>query len=172
MFAVNCVVFIDNGVTGTIGVIASDGYKNFILTPVKKEQDYTKAKKNISRINVPVLYQILKELSDRYDKSIAVFLERPLINPKLFNASISASRSMEATVTILEALGIGYQFVDSKEWQKYELPKGTKGTAELKKASMDIGARKYPQFAGLIHKHKDADGILGAERFFREVNGL
>ena len=58
-------------------------------------------------------------------------------------------------------------YVDSKDWQKVLLPKGTKGSDELKKASLDIGNRLFPQFAD--NKHKDRDGILIAE-YGRRLN--
>jgi len=43
------------------------------------------------------------------------------------------------------------------------LPKGVQGAPELKKASMDIGLRLFPDQANVINKHKDADGLLIAE---------
>lgn len=164
----NNLMFIDNGVTGSIGVFG-DYAQDFLLTPVFKVQDYTKAKKNISRVDVAQLARLL----DTYKPSMVV-LERPLINPTRFSASISAARALEATITTLELQGYPYMFCDSKEWQREVLPKGIKGSAELKKASMDIGLRLFPQFSDLIKKHKDADGILGAcvfARKFRSAGG-
>jgi len=76
---------------------------------------------------------------------------------------MSAMRTLEAEVLILESLKIPYMYCDSKEWQKELLPFGTKSTPELKKASMDIGCRLFPEHEVLIKKHKDADGILIAE---------
>ena len=44
---------IDNGVTGSIGIVGRDlTYYNMVKTPVISGQDYTKAKKNISRVDV------------------------------------------------------------------------------------------------------------------------
>lgn len=163
-------IFFDNGVTGSIGAIGDDGQAYFILTPVKKEQNYTKKKDMVSRIDVLLLNGFLGLLQQRYEHLEAV-LERPMINSTMFKASISAARSMEATQIILESNLIGYSFCDSKEWQRKMLPEGVKGTPELKKASMDIGIRLYPQFADLIRKHKDADGILGARYFFSAHKG-
>ena len=56
---------------------------------------------------------------------------------------------------------ISYQLVDSKEWQGLMLPKGTKGSDDLKLASLSIGSRLFPQFSDQFKK--DADGILIAE---------
>ena len=74
---------------------------------------------------------------------------------------MTAMRCFEAELTALEMSGIRFMFIDSKEWQKELLPKGISGSEELKKASLDIGNRLFPQFKGV--KHKDRDGILIAE---------
>lgn len=153
-------MFIDNGVTGSIGIIRDDGSSGFMLTPSIKMQDYTKTKKNISRIDAPALMGIVME-----ENPSMVYMERPMINPTRFSATISAVRALEATITVLETLEVPYQFVDSKEWQKGLLPSsGKKGTdsSTLKQESHDIGIRLFPMHRELIHKHKDADGILGA----------
>lgn len=166
------VIFIDNGTTGSIGYY--DGTDaEFILTPAKKEQDYTKKKKEISRIDTGVLMRILREMASGHrDKGqLWVYMERPMINPTRFAASITAARAFEATLSVLEVMSLPRMFVDSKDWQKSILPSsGKKGTdsATLKKESMDIGMRMFPQFEELIRKHKDADGILGAYALYRK----
>jgi hypothetical protein len=148
---------IDNGTTGSIGVITDD-YYHFYQTPVKKEQDYTKKKKLINRIDVVELKQILFGLTPAF-----ALIERPFINPKMWNSSLSAIRAYEATISFLEANEIGYLPIDSKEWQRELLPQGVKGSAELKKASRDIGIRMFPRHKDLIEKQGDADGMLIAE---------
>lgn len=166
------VIFIDNGVTGSIGIIGKRT-KEFKLTPTVKMQDYTKAKKNVSRIDVPAFKDLLfHAFANRMgEEDVIAVLERPMINPARFSASISAARSMEATVAVLEALEIPYKFCDSKEWQKGVLPSsGKKGTdsATLKQESKDVGLRLFPEFRELISKHGDADGLLGARHFYNE----
>ena len=168
------VVFIDNGTTGSIGYY--DGLNaEFRMTPAKKEQDYTKAKKTISRIDGGLLYDILSEFSWLKDSErMMVVMERPLINPVRFSSSIVAARAFEATLVIVEHACLPFMFCDSKEWQRGLLPSsGKKGvdSATLKKESMDIGIRLFPQHRELILKHKDADGILGAYQFWRKLNG-
>ena len=148
---------IDNGVTGSIGVI-TDESSTLYRTPIKKGQDYTKKKKIISRIDVIGLASILRPL-----KGAFALIERPMLNPKMWTSSLSAIRAYEATITLLESFNIGYQPIDSKEWQRELLPKGVKGSTELKKASKDIGIRMFPQFRELIEKQGDADGMLIAE---------
>jgi hypothetical protein len=161
-------VGIDNGVTGSIGII--DLIKNetqFILTPVFAEQNYTKAKANISRIDTKKLTEILKPY---IGMKVHVSLERPLVNPGRFKSTVSALRALEATLVVIEDLGFSRAYIDSKEWQKVLLPSGLKGSDDLKKASEDIGCRLFPQHADLIKKHKDADGMLIAEYSRKQNN--
>ena len=149
---------IDNGVTGTIGIVGDEIEPKILHTPVKVEQDYTKAKNNITRLDCEAFMDILKA----YNASdIRVVCERPMINPTRWKASMSAIRCWEAQLIILEVLGLSHQFVDSKEWQKMLLPQGIKGSNEQKKASKDIGKRLFPMLSGF--KHSDFDGILIAE---------
>lgn len=161
---------IDNGVTGTLACRTESG-SNFVETPVVKEQSYTKAKQNISRINHLALKATLlawmEEAGASAQDCIAV-IERPMINPTKFKASISAARSLESTLCVLESLGIPRMYFDSRDWQKDLLPKGVKGAPELKKASLDIGLRLFPQHEKVIHKHGDADALLIAEQAHRK----
>jgi hypothetical protein len=153
---------IDNGVTGTIGCI----YNNkiwFFETPVKKEQNYTKAKANISRVEFRELRHIFRNIVRDCDpESVMCLVERPMVNPGRFKATVSALRALESVLIILEDLEIPIQYEDSKKWQKELLPTGST-KEQLKKDSVDIGCRLFPQHADVIKKHKDADGILIAE---------
>lgn len=161
----------DNGVTSEgIGVISSDPSCPPILykLPVKKELSYTKEAKNISRINFEDLCSIIEEVyNNTKDKSLLAGLERPMVNGARFNASLSAVRALEATLIVLEKYKIPYQYIDSKEWQKELLPKGLKGTDQLKQASLDIGKRLFPN----LKLKKDADGLLIAE-YLKRKNSL
>ena len=157
---------IDNGVTGTIGIIGSrrtddGGIKvvEFMNTPVVSRLKYTKTKANITRIDGKKLKRVLSGLIDPF-----VVMERPLVNPTKFNATTSALRAHEATLIVLEGLDIPHMFVDSKDWQKVMLPKGC-SDKELKFASRDIGSRLFPQ---LDYGKGDADGILITEWARRE----
>lgn len=153
---------IDNGVTGTIAIINEDGIvaKN---TPTIKQQNYTKKKGNVTRIDVVELTGIFSNnIVGNYQNSI-VLIERPMVNPTRFQATMSAIRALEATLGVLETLGLPYMYIDSKEWQKEFLPKGIKGAPELKKASLDIGVRLFPEYKEYIEEHGDADGLLIAE---------
>ena len=127
-------VGIDNGVTGTIAIL--DGDKSiFMETPVFETLGYQKSKvRHINRIDTVA-----------------------------FQASISAARAIEATLIVLEELGLGYEYLDSGAWQKALLPAGIKGAVNLKKASKDVGLRMFPMHADTIKKHGDADAILIAE---------
>ncbi len=166
------VVFIDNGSSGSIGIISDTSpTPTYILTPIKSEQDYTKKKKNISRLDHVTFMRLLSGFDPA---STIIFLERPLINSTMFNTSISASRVFESQLVIIEQLGFPHQIIDSKEWQTGLLPSSRKkGTtsAILKKESMDLGLRLFPMFSDLIKRHKDADGILGAYSLYTKMRG-
>lgn len=164
---------IDNGVTGSIGVVGwGITVPIMIKTPIISQQSYTKKKQNISRLNViefkNFLEHIIYDIIGRNTQMFAV-IERPMINSVRFKASISAARCLEAQLCILESYKIAYRYIDSKEWQRYLLPKGLK-KEELKKASLDIGIRTFPHLDKIIHKQKDADGILIAE--YARLNNL
>lgn len=150
----------DNGVSGSWALI-SDVEVMFVPVPVKKEQNYTKAKSLITRIDTFALESILRVWING-KVGVRVFLERPMVNPGRFKATTSALRSLEATLVCLERLGLSLEYVDSKQWQKSLLPKDCSG-AELKTASKDIGVRLFPGLAQAIIKHGDADSLLIAE---------
>lgn len=151
---------IDNGVTGSIGMVAKNGFNQFILMPTITEQNYTKKKQQISRVSY---LQLKKLLELPLNPQIKVLLERPMTNPTRYKAVVSGMRCLEAVLIAVEVCGHPYEYIDSKEWQKAMLPKGVKGTPDLKKASVDIGIRLFPHYKELILKHKDADGLLIAE---------
>jgi hypothetical protein len=157
----------DNGVTNNgIGVINSEGEARLYPLPVKKELSYTKEAKHISRIDYTLLFVLFGEIiAEFHELGVKVGLERPMVNSTRFNASMSAVRALEATLIALEAAQWPYEYIDSKEWQKHLLPAGIKGSDELKKASLDIGKRLFPQ----LNIKKDADGLLIAE-FLRRKN--
>lgn len=152
---------IDNGTSGSIAILDGLNDAVFLPTPTISEQSYTKAKKIITRVDSLRLMAILKPYT-----GAMVILERPMINPGRFAASMSAMRALEATLIVIESLGLARMYVDSKQWQKELLPKGVTGP-ELKKASVDIGCRLFPSLAEAIRKHGDADGLLIAEYWRR-----
>lgn len=152
---------IDNGVSGTLGW-SGQTQQGFVFgqikMPVFSQLKYTKAKSNITRVDYNKLYWQLEEIMG-LSLSLLAVIERPMINPGRFNASLSAIRALECTQIALENLSIPHRFVDSKEWQKHMLPSGLKGADNLKKASLDIGKRYFPS----IKCSPDADGLLMAE---------
>lgn len=147
---------IDNGTSGSIGVVCSDGTSAFIETPIIKCKSYTKKDQNITRIN-------WRELLENIPKGAIVMLERPLVNPRMFTATQSALRSLEATLIVLEMLDIEPIMVDSKSWQSMFISSAVIGHDAMKKASMEVGLRLFPSNGMFIKKHGDADGLLLAE---------
>jgi hypothetical protein len=165
----NVYIGIDNGVTGTVGIVDEKGnVLHFDKIPTFKEQNYTKKKNNVTRIAGGQLKHILS-----MNGIVPVFLyyERPMVNPGRFQATLSAVRALEATLTIIELLQIPYDYIDSKEWQKVMLPNGIKGGSALKKASVDICKRLFPAQHEFAQKHGDADGLLIAE-YLRRIRSI
>lgn len=152
-------VGIDNGVSGTISIFDGDSLLLFKPIPTTKVLNYTKKVGYITRIDVEELKSTILSLVGGLRIDV-VNIERPMVNPGRFKASVSAIRALEATCIALEQLGLGYKFVDSKEWQKRYLPSGIKGAPKLKEASMLKGIQLYPQFEESIKKHGDADSIF------------
>lgn len=157
-----CYVGIDNGVSGSIGIICGT-FNAMMLMPTKKELSYTKNVRNITRINNERLQLLFEEHITLLSQSVKVFLERPMVNPMRFQATISAIRALESTVIVLERLKLSLQYIDSRQWQKALLPAGIKGSVDLKKASLDIGCRLFPNLSQVIIQQGDADGLLMAE---------
>lgn len=135
---------IDNGVSGAITVLDEAGQILLhIKTPIKNHLNYTKAKAFINRVDSPKLKGILSIWPDDYDDSFCM-IERPMIHPGRFKATISAVRCLEATEILLEELLIPYQFIDSKEWQKALLPSGLVKD-ELKRGADEVAKRLFPK---------------------------
>ena len=153
-------VGIDNGVTGSIGIVRKR-FSNFIPIRTFKERNYTKEKQFITRIDVASLIRLIEDLINTGELTVAI--ERPMVNPARFKATTSALRSLEAVMIALDLRGQPYSFIDSKEWQKGLLPEGTKGTENLKFQSLKKGRNLFPHLEEKIVKHKDADGLLIAE---------
>ena len=159
----------DNGVTGSISIVNSDGkvfyYSN---TPVQRRLNYTKTKQYLNRLDGVKLAQGLKDVFLNYGNEIKCLIERPMINPGRFKATLSAIRCLESTLCVLESLGIPYEFCDSKEWQKIMLPKGLQ-KEELKFASDEVCKRLFPNIK--LSESGRGDSLLIAEYFRRHHNG-
>jgi len=156
-------VGIDNGTTGTIGVVGK-GYTDFIETPRMRRRDFQKSReKYLYRLDWELFHIKIQAHIDRCKGSLAVVIERPFSNAKCWDASIAALRCWESQLQVLERLGVFEPILcSSGPWQKELLP-GVKGEESLKLASKVLGLELFPEHAEIINKHKDADGILIAE---------
>ena len=143
---------IDNGVSGSIGMIAENDLYSLEHTPIKRCLNYTKKRAFLNRIDADKLLHILAGCDNPF-----CYIERPMVMPARWLATVSALRADEATRIVLEKLEIPFQYIDSKEWQKALLPSGLK-KEELKFASLDVGKRLFPKMDWT--KFKDADGLL------------
>lgn len=167
--AIKCVIFIDNGVTGSIGAYGEDTCM-YVRKPIIEEQGYQKAKKTIKYPDLSALNDILSSFKEKYGQdSVMVVSERPMINPGRFTASISGAIAYATERVAIRESGLPYMYCDSGEWQKQVLPRGIKGAAELKKASKETGLRLFPSKTDVIKKQGDADGILGAMHFYNKL---
>jgi len=158
-------VGIDNGVSGSVGTISDETHEvSWTPMPIKKCLNYTKSKRWINRVDVVKFKELLfnkikKFLPASFSTNCIVFIERPMVNPGRFQATMSALRCLEATLIVLEEMGLPYVYVDSKQWTKALLPSGLKGSDELKKASLQVAKRLFPSLECV----KDGDSILIAE---------
>lgn len=158
---VTCAV--DNGSSGSIAVLGPDG-SLFEPTPTV-ECLQGKAGKVIKRLDHATFKAFMEAHCDR--AKTHVYLERPFTaGPMFITTSILAARCYEATLVILEQLGLGYTTIDSKDWQKAILGE-VKGSPALKKASMLRGMQMYPAHAKAIKDHGDADALLIAHHYHK-----
>lgn len=158
---------IDNGVTGSIGIINDNPYSyEYHKTPVKKALNYQKKATYFTRVDVEKLNSLLSSYEGNSD--ILLGIERPMVNPSRFLATGSALRALEATLIVIESKKIAYRYIDSKEWQKVMLPKHDKED-NLKILSLEVGKRLFPNLN--LKGFTDCDGILIAEYLRRKKNG-
>jgi hypothetical protein len=151
------IVGIDNGSTGSIGILKPDNVL-FFETPFK-EMLQGKAGRKIRRVDHKALTAMLLPHAP-----FMAYIERPYTG-KFVSAMLPGQRSFEAVLIVLEQIGCGFEVIDSKAWQMPVLGK-IKGSDALKQASLMRGSQIYPQWADLIRKHKDADGLLIAHHFY------
>lgn len=165
-------VGIDNGTSGSIGIIGiiGPGRCDFFKVPTQEYLHYGQRGTISLRLDRAALAVLLAPavcpgLDGSWcgSNNVRVFIERPL-SGKFINAVVPAHRTFEATIIVMEDLGLGYTVIDSREWQKPMLG-AVSGSAELKKASKLRGIQLYPQHRDAITKHKDADGLLMAHHF-------
>lgn len=157
---------IDNGTSGSVGIVPTEGAPSWFKMPVRNELSYTKAKRFINRVDVPALAEKFNALVP-LDADIVLRIERPMVNPMRFNATLSAMRALEATLIFFEGRRIPYAYIDSREWQKKMLPSGLQGSEELKAASDSICRRLFPTVT--INKG-GGDSLLIAKYLHDEQN--
>lgn len=156
---------IDNGVTGSICILDENGTcLDYFPTPVQKTLNYTKAKEYINRVVVRTLASKLEP----YAKHATVLLERPLVNPGRWKATVSALRCDEATRGVLEALGAKLIYVDSKEWQQPMLP-NRKAVPRLPNGASNIKKTIRKHKVAAFGKETKELSLMAAERLFPAV---
>lgn len=172
LFGANLVIGIDNGTTGTMcSWILEKGLKDFIETPSKRVLNYQKQINYIDRLDHDLfqnwIKNQIKSAKSIYKSEIKVIiiLERPMVNPKRFDASLMAVRTFESTLVILQQMNLNYIVIDSKQWQHYFFGKETT-FIDLKFESLKKGLEVIDEYKNLdnikqlIKKHGDADALL------------
>lgn len=161
---------IDNGSSGSLGILRSDAEPYFEPVPVEDYLHYGKKGsigKRLDRFRLATTLNLIANLGDPDEpKQVRVFVERPF-SGKFINSVVPAHRFFEATVITLEDLRLGYEVIDSQVWQKPVLGKVT-GSAELKLASKLRGIQLYPKLKDVITRQGDADGLLIAHHFHHQ----
>ena len=159
---------VDNGCTGTIGAVSESGDWSFFMpVPTYRTEDYNRTKvKHTTHVDFDVLSSYLKALMAQGELSLVT--ERPLKNPRLFNATMSGIRAHEILLAVTRSLGVQLAgTMDSRDWQVPMCGIFEKG--ESKPASAAAGALLFPEHEAAIRKHGDADGLLMAEFHRRRV---
>lgn len=165
---------IDNGVSGSIGTFVDGNCYAFHSMFVKNCWDYQEKGKKLNRIHFKELTAYLSGIKG--DEPARALLEGPMLNPKLWAATYSATRAFEATLNVLEQLDIGIEFISVFKWRKFIMPsykvRGTTNfpatpNAKVKSFLLDYAKRVYPEQANNIDGHGDPDGLLIAEYFYK-----
>lgn len=164
----NVTIGIDNGQSGSVAIL---GPLPAVFAPVPTFEclHHSRSKGGVTRrLHRAKLSQIIRD----YQKSVPcsdhapavrVYLERPYTG-KFLNATLPAHRFFESTLCLLDDMDLGYEVIDSRDWQSVELP-AIRGTPELKKASRLRGCQLYPHLRDAVTKHGDADSLLIAHRY-------
>jgi hypothetical protein len=160
---------IDNGVTGAVGIVETERTNVFLFpTPVIRELSYTKKKQFVHHLDVPLFATILtiaENLAKGNTNHVLAVLERPMVNPERFKATLSAVTCFMQQYTVLRYRYIPFRYIDSKEWQREMLPSGLE-KEQLKDASLDVAQRLFPVLnlgESTILTKQTADAILIAE---------
>lgn len=159
---------VDNGCTGTIGAVSESGDWSFFMpVPTYRTEDYNRTKvKHTTHVDFDMLAAYLKALMAQGE--LVLVSERPLKNPRLFNATMSGIRAHEILLAVARSLGVEIaRTMDSRDWQVPMCGPFDKG--ESKSASVAAGAKLFPEHEASIRKHGDADGLLMAEFHRRRV---
>lgn len=171
---IDLVIGMDNGATGTIcSWIVNTNQIDFLLTPAKREINYQKQINYIDRIDHEKIKTWIKnniknaQLLYNREIRIIIIIERPMVNPQRFDASLHAVRAFESILVILQQLNIKYITIDSKQWQHYFFGKDT-SFMDLKFESLKHGInvlkehnpKDGTQMIQIIRNHGDADALL------------
>ena len=148
---------IDNGVTGTIGIITPE---RSCLRPVPTMADALGGR----RIDHEALRELILSFCEGCLAVTHAAIEQPLSGLPSAAAIKSANRAFEAARITLEILGVGYEVISAAKWHKTELP-GVTGRENLKRQSLAKGLAMLSDIKSkdCARKAKDCDGLLIAD---------
>lgn len=172
---INLVIGMDNGCTGTIcSWIVENNKIDFRQTPSKHMLNYQKDINYIDRLDHEEIKTWINnqikcaKLLYNNEIRIIIILERPMVNPQRFDASLNAVRAFEALLVILQQLNLKYITIDSKQWQHHFFGKDT-SFMNLKLESLKMGIdllrqyknnKNYAEMIEVVKSHGDADALL------------
>ena len=141
---------IDNGISGTVGILDDADKVVFFKTPTIKSEHYAKSRDLLTRIDRKKLQKLLEP----HLPALAL-IEAPFTNPGMFQATLSNHRSHAEISGVLEDLGITFETVLPRAWQPAVLG-NVSGRELLKEASLKKAKELFPN---LVIKTPDADGL-------------
>ncbi len=154
---------IDNGVSGSIGIISPTG------TKMVHAREYTRKKK---RGGLELDAAAFKDLILQDGIPHGVVLERPFTGQHR-NVVVSAAHFDSVARTVMELNGIPFIQVDSTDWQRPLLKivrkKGVH--ADTKRVSMEAGVLRWPSLRAQIEDQGDADALFLAVHAMHEFPG-
>jgi hypothetical protein len=119
-------VGVDNGPTALWTILGADGkLVAHFPVPTKTTKNYQRTvDREVTRINV---HQLREMFRPYVGKNILFAVEKPMVMPQRFQATLTAVRAFEATLVAFELMqqdgvGVSYTIANSLDWQKPMIP--------------------------------------------------
>lgn len=140
---------LDNGTSGGYAVMDLNGRLLAAASvPVITEQDYTKMKKQITRLDVKWMLDIIENRLPDPKKALVV-LERPYTF-KGYKQVVAAARCHEATLIAFDLANVPKEsitIIDSRAWQRVHFTETQLKDYNTKDLAWAFVARNFPEYA-------------------------